>query len=333
MCASFRRRLPPLLECCPSALPRCQDPLGPSVVGTKLLTVFAQTNHWSLLILEVLPSHKVQAQLFDGIPGRNTLAAERLASRIGQVWDKLVLQVEEICWFPQVEAHCCGAIARLHASRHLLGHTVPACQLVSELEDISCLENLLPRAWASGGLSAEQEQAFTAILLERGHPQQVQERVKAAVSKVGANAIAKALAHRNPWPTLKVAASQPGTAFKYVTAEELEAQIEQRATQRFGSAVKAGKAKKQSKSAKKEHFSSWETRASNLPSKTSQNSSRSRQSPSASLPIEIKSALIGRTLCDHQSGVSSMPFLAFACVRMVLAPETARDSTEQWTNL
>ena len=185
------RILPPsvatlLLECHPSALPRCQDPLGPSVAGTKLLIVFAQDNHWSLLVLEVLPSHKVQAQLFDGIPGRNTLAAEKLALRIGQVWDKLVLQVEEIFWFPQVEAHCCGAIALLHASRHLLGHTVPACQLVSELEEISRLGNLLPRAWASGGLSAEQEQAFTAILLEHGvHPQQVQERVKAAVSKVG----------------------------------------------------------------------------------------------------------------------------------------------------
>ena len=251
------RILPPsvaalLLECHPSTMSQCQDPLGPSEIGTKLMTVFAHANHWSLLVLEVLPSHQIRAQLFDGIPGRNFHAAEKLAARIGQVWNMLVPQIEVFSWFPQVDAHCCGAIALLHASKYLLGSSVPPWQLVSELEDIACLSRLLPRAWASGGLSQEQEQAFKAILAERRvNPQQVQERATAAISKVGAQAIAKALAHKNPWPALKVAASQPGAAFKYVTAEELEAQIEKRATQRFGSAVKAGKAKKQGKPAKK----------------------------------------------------------------------------------
>ena len=118
----------------------------------------------------------------------------------------------------------CGAIALLHAGRYLLGCRVSTLQVISELESTAYSIELLPRSWARGGLSSEQESAFKAILIERGvNPQQVQERIKAAVSKVGAAPIAKAPAHRNQWPALKVAAAQLGTAFKYVLAEELQA--------------------------------------------------------------------------------------------------------------
>ena len=250
------RILPPsvatlILACQPHDLQRCKDPIGPASEGTQLLTVFQQDGHWALLVLKVQADGLVLPSLFDGIPGRSVHAAEILAWRISQLWNRLTLPLQEECWIQQESTHSCGAIALLHASQFLLGSQEVLWRMLPELAASAGREGNAPRAWAAGGLSKEQEQAFRSILLDRGvTKQQVEERVAAAVARIGAAPIAKALAHKNPWPALKTAASQPGSNFKYVTAEELEAQIESRASQRFGSAIKQGKAKKQSRPAK-----------------------------------------------------------------------------------
>ena len=97
-----------------------------------------------------------------------------------------------------------------------------------------------------GGLSSEQEAALTSILCTHGVPQDaVNDRVKAAVKKVGAGPIALALQASNPWQALKAAAAKPGSNFKYVSSEELQAYIEHKAQQRHGTSVPHPKAKKQ----------------------------------------------------------------------------------------
>ena len=234
-------------------LKQCQDPLGPAAIGTELCTIFEHAGHWSFLSLHIKAEGQVQVQLFDGVPGRNRQAAETLTWRVCQLWDQLALPIQELCWQRQVEEHSCGAIALLHAGMCLFGRDPEVWNMVAGL--VAEVRHLLldQRVWASGGLSAEQEAAFKSILKERGVAQpQLDDRVKAAISKIGAGPIAKALAHKNPWPALKSAAAQPEAAFKFVAAQELEAQIENRASQRFGPAIKGGKEKKQTKASKKQ---------------------------------------------------------------------------------
>ena len=196
----------------------------------------------------------VQPLLFDGIAGRSAHAAEKIAWRIAQLWNRFALPLQKFCWIPQESAYSCGAIALLHASQYLLGSPAPLWHLLPGLNAAATQYGGLARVRAAGGLSKEQEQEFRKILLDRGvKPTLVDERIAAAVARIGAAPLAKALAHRNPWPALKAAASQPASSFKFVTADELEAQIESRATsQRFGSAVPQGKTKKQGKTSRKQ---------------------------------------------------------------------------------
>ena len=252
------RILPPsvatlILECQPDQLWRCTDPIGPSAAGTTLLMVFPYDGHWAFLVLKVVSEGQVQPLLFDGIPGRSAHAAEKLAWKIAQLWNRLALPLQEFCWIPQEGAYTCGAIALLHASQYLLGSPAPLWRLLPGLSAAATQYGGLARVRAAGGLSNEQEQEFRKILLERGvKPTQVDERIAAAVARIGAAPLAKALAHRNPWPALKAAASQPASSFKFVMADELEAQIESRASQRFGSAIPQGKTKKQGKTLRKQ---------------------------------------------------------------------------------
>ena len=73
----------------------------------------------------------------------------------------------------------------------------------------------------------------------------VTDRVAAAVSKLGAGAIAAALSAKNQWQALKAAGSKPSTRFMWVQHDELQAHIAKRAEHKFGAGIAHPKTKKQ----------------------------------------------------------------------------------------
>ena len=72
----------------------------------------------------------------------------------------------------------------------------------------------------------------------------LEERIQAAIRKLGPGPIAQALAHKHPWAQLKAVAGRPGNNFRWVTADELSQHIEAKASPQFGTSVPKGKDKK-----------------------------------------------------------------------------------------
>ncbi|CAE7925081.1 RTase, partial [Symbiodinium necroappetens] len=149
------------------------------------------------------------ATVLDGIPGRNKAAAQELAEILCHLGNKS----EALEWAKSFLA------------------TLPElpCALVG---------------W--GGLTPAQEQELQRLLVSKGVPQDaVGARLQAAVAKLGPGPLAGALSQKNVWQALKAAASRPGTPFKWVQPDELQAHIELKAQTKFGTEVRQPRAKKQ----------------------------------------------------------------------------------------
>ena len=97
----------------------------------------------------------------------------------------------------------------------------------------------------SGGLSEAQEAELCQILLAKEVPEdEVKGRVQAAVKKMGGGPIAAALQGRNPWQGLKSAGSKPGIGFRWILPHELQAYIQAKTQEKFGTEVTRPKTKK-----------------------------------------------------------------------------------------
>ncbi|CAE7673569.1 unnamed protein product [Symbiodinium sp. CCMP2592] len=220
--------------------------------GQIVLAPFVHQDDWTLLTLRIGVT-SISAEIFDGIPGRNTDYASRLATVLCAFAGRRLQTLSETTLWVQEDPHSCGAIVMAHASSLLSGTQAP-----HQLSDARCFLRAFPPLPSAllgrGGLSADQEKELKAILVNKGVPQSaVAERLKLAVAKLGAGPIAEALQSRNVWQSLKAIASRPGAAsLKWVQPDELQAHIEQRAQERFGADISRAKAKKQK--APKRHF-------------------------------------------------------------------------------
>ena len=108
----------------------------------------------------------------------------------------------------------------------------------------------VPAHWARCGAFGQLGDAETSklkdVLRERGVPDaQLEERVQAAVKKIGSQEISLALAAKNVWVALKTLASKPSHMFGWIKQDELEQHIQTRARQGFGAVVANAKQKKQ----------------------------------------------------------------------------------------
>ncbi|CAE7238032.1 aquIMA [Symbiodinium sp. KB8] len=187
------------------------------------------------------------ATLFDGIPEHSLTAAQCLVDSVCVTCDLPPLQVTLPQLPLQVDDDNCGPMLLAFAA-HALGNLGASFQTL--LEDASSFCRFFPphdsQFRGCGGLSEAQKDKLNKILLERGVPEAaLAARVQAAVQKLGAGPLAKALSADNPWPALKAAGSSPGALFRWVQIDELKAHAQAKAALQFGTAIGNAKARKQ----------------------------------------------------------------------------------------
>ena len=212
--------------------------------GHCLLAPFLAQQHWTLLVLRI-KGRTATAEVLDGIPGRNTDTALKLAELLCTLGSCCLAGLrEESIWLQEADTSC-GAIVLAHA-RHLLVPGDKEAALAWANAFVATLPALPFSLIGWGGLSSAQEQELQRLLISKGVPEDVAgTRLQAAVAKLGSGPLAGALSQKNVWQALKAAASRPGTPFKWVQPDELQAHIEQKAQTRFGTEVKQPRAKKQ----------------------------------------------------------------------------------------
>ena len=201
-------------------------------------------NHWSLLVLTCAEG-KLQGEHFDAIPGRSSDAALRVAGHFARLVGMPLVELQHKAIWLQTDGTSCGILTLAHAAAFLFQEPCDAI-----LEDARSFLTLIPAHvgsfCGSGGLSESQFDAVKAILVERGVPaDKVVDRLNAAIAKIGAGPIAQALCAANHWQALKAAGSTQAASFRWIRPEELKAYAEQKAQQKFGTAVKQPRAKKE----------------------------------------------------------------------------------------
>ena len=96
------------------------------------------------------------------------------------------------------------------------------------------------------------DEALRNLLVSKGVPDdKVDERISAAVDKLGVSAATEALRAKNPWQALKSTATRPGHMFRWILQSELEQHVACRASQAHGTTVPKAKAKKAKSGARK----------------------------------------------------------------------------------
>ncbi|CAE7325636.1 unnamed protein product [Symbiodinium sp. CCMP2456] len=211
--------------------------------GAVILVPFVSGGHWSLLTLFAGPVG-VEAELWDGIPGRNLRAARLLAQAFCQLEGTALLSLIEKHHWLQQDATSCGAYVLAHAAALGL-RDAPATLLDWACDFLRTFPPHLASLQGFGGLTAEQDRELQAILVSKGVPAEVVgARIQAAAAKLGPGPLASALLQRNPWQALKACASKPANMFRWIQADELQSHIEKQAQSKFGTEVPRAKAKK-----------------------------------------------------------------------------------------
>ena len=211
------------------------------------LLPFLWEDHWSLLVISIEASTGTVATLFDGIPNHSLEAAQRLADSICSACEMPPLQVGTPSLPVQTDEASCGPLLLAFAAQ-ALGDLDASFQTL--LDDATAFCRFFPPhdspLRGRGGLSVAQKDQLHQLLSDRGVPKDaLAERVQAAVHKLGAGPIAKALSADNPWQALKSAGSSPGALFRWVQVDELKAHAQAKAALQFGTAIGNAKARKQ----------------------------------------------------------------------------------------
>ena len=204
--------------------------------------------HWTLLYC-TRTATTVQVKQFDGLHATPIAKLDGIVSVLKQEW-KVKSHVIESTWqVSQTRPDSCGTIA--------LGHFAWCLGVISTFDIIGfeeihpclvlCSEAFSPK-FSLRGFSMEQQviQALTQLLPEKGvAADQVASRIQAATKVFGSDALAKCFASKNPWSALKTLGNSKPRQFKWVTNEELQVHIQDRATTKFGADGDIKRTKKQ----------------------------------------------------------------------------------------
>ncbi|CAE7562454.1 unnamed protein product [Symbiodinium microadriaticum] len=211
------------------------------------LLPFVCEDHWSLLVLSQELDAKLEAKLYDGVPGHSFEAAQRLTDRVCEACQLPHRCVQSLPVQVQQKSGLCGPMVLAYAASVFAGAHVSFEDL---LRDAMHFCRFMPLHSASlygfGGLSESQMEALRKMLADRGVPDDaLNDRIHGALSKLGPGPIAKALQADNQWQALKAAGSAPNPLFRWIRPEELQAFAQNKANQKFGTAIGNAKARKQ----------------------------------------------------------------------------------------
>ena len=143
----------------------------------------------------------------------------------------------------QAAPHTCGTIALWHVCRHLGFHGLPTDATILGLHE--CVLGL----WTFGssphlhGLGPQTvETQLTALLVTKGVPwTAVSEQATAVVHTSGSTSVQNALQQANAWGALTSLTSKPGKSVRFVTKDELQAHIAQKAADKHGAHISTRK--------------------------------------------------------------------------------------------
>ena len=210
---------------------------------------FVHQGHWLLLMLGCTTGHTAEAFLYDGLNCDPPAIGQQLAAALCRVRGLVLQHTHFGKHWQQTDEHSCGAILLAHAAFAFSGEREASHHFLHESE--AFLRNVPPhfaRLYGRGPLTDAQTETLQQLLVERGVPQEhVAERIKIAIAKVGGASIAQALQSKNVWQSLKATASRPGVSFMWVLHGELQAAINRKAQEKFGTSVPQPKLKKQAK--------------------------------------------------------------------------------------
>ena len=233
---------------------KCHAPFNIPDRVRLVIAVFASDNHWACVGNGLGARGQLHARYLDSVTNRLTAAATLLAEAIASMWGPPLTQFEQLSYCADRPHAACAVEAECHASR-LSRHVDELSQV--EVDEVEAAIRSAPVApdllFGEGGLSEDQSQQLKAILLDRGVPAEcLNDRVAAAISKMGAPVLAEALNGRNQWQCLKAAASKPSRAFKWVQPDDkLERHIAERVRTKFGAQVSLPQTKKKAAEDKK----------------------------------------------------------------------------------
>lgn len=192
-------------------------------------------SHWVLLTGR-LQGQQIFWTCFDGLQLGCSPVLCRFAQAFGALFGLCDYRLDFACCISQVHPHTCGAIALLHLC-HAFGLCIEhSSSFVLRLHTFLCgtvVGDLSLLGFGPG--PTELLQRLATLLESKGVcSNQSMSRAQSCLSKVGVVAVSKALDFKNPWGALKEAASKPGVNFRLVSQEELQAQINAKASSGFG---------------------------------------------------------------------------------------------------
>lgn len=222
----------------------CRNLLVPQ--GPLFIFVLCRS-HWTLLHCQLQDVTAVFTQ-YDGLACTSLECLEALCHQIKAQWGVTTHQLTTTWLISQTQPDSCGTIALGHFAI-LLGKI--STDQARDFEKIHpslarCSEfRYSPDLIGLGNAEEEIVAGLTDILLPKGvAAEDVKPRALAAIKVFGAGPILKALKAKNNWSALKTLGNTKPKPFRWVTHDELQLHIQERATKDFGVAVDVKRSKK-----------------------------------------------------------------------------------------
>eukprot|EP00438_Fugacium_kawagutii_P001787 Skav235966 [mRNA] locus=scaffold592:118205:122734:+ [translate_table: standard] len=220
-------------DCLQTCVSHLDDLISPSFL------VILHRRHWSFAKAQVVGSTLV-FEHYDGLGCTQLGDLAPLMSLLQAQWHVQGLQASSSWRLAQTSDVACGTVA--------LGHLAWTLGLLtdSQLLDFESWHPLLARGsavWFDPRCGfGSSEEAITAsssqILPGKGVPvDKVKSRAQAAIKALGVSPLSKALEAKNVWAALKALGNSRPKPFMWISHEELQAHIQERATGRFGADV------------------------------------------------------------------------------------------------
>ena len=207
-------------------------------------TALAYEDHWTLITFHII-GRTMHIHLWDGLdwPAQQTI--QTFTRKVRHCLDirESVIYLDR--GYDQTSPHTCGTVCLLHMG-FLLGlwaeNDAPEEEEWHQLLMMQHDPMAKLQAKGKGGnvdkSSADLEQELIwkprDLLRDKGVAEaHTEERVLAAIKKIGMEKLNEAIQMKNPWNALKALGSQPRINFLWIKPEELERQIRARAASKF----------------------------------------------------------------------------------------------------
>ncbi|CAK9010817.1 Modification methylase Eco47II [Durusdinium trenchii] len=218
--------------------------IGNALRISECFCIFAAEGHWALL-WGCRHEGDLHWTYLDPLSDGLRSQAWTLASHLSGLLRGALVSFRHFSVYTQSDSFTCGTLALLHlaAALGLPGGLPP--HAVQTLHLWLLRQSRAESFRAYGPADSTTIRQLTDVLIGHGvFPQAASERAQLVANKIGIAAVQQALNSRNPWAALKDKASQPGSAIRLVTHEELEAQITARAKTKHGCHIPRAKEKK-----------------------------------------------------------------------------------------